>query len=143
MKRAKKIATDWLMLCDVQGKLFELAWRKGYDLAAFVPAFMKSRTAALVDSTFNHLQWAGEAYILEEFVAETGLAHGRARRSRPPEHLFWAGYLYRYWHCLTGEASKTIYATADYAKMAGTYAGYHTLSCELAIDNLKEDAKAA
>ena len=143
MKRAKKIAIDWLMLCDVQGKLFELAWRKGYDLAAFVPTFMKSRTAALVDSTFNHLQWAGEAYILEELVAETGLAHGRARRSRPPEHLFWAGYLYRYWHCLTGETSKTIYATADYAKMAGTYAGYHTLSCELAIDNLKEDAKAA
>ena len=143
MKRAKKIAIYWLMLCDVQGKLFELAWRKGYDMAEFVPAFMKSRTASLVDSTFNHLQWAGEGYILEELVAETGLKRGRVRRSRPPEHLFWAGYLYRYWHCLTGETSKAIYATSDYARMAGTYAGYHTLSCELAIDNLKEDARAA
>ena len=27
MKRAKKIAINWLLLCDVQGKLFELAWR--------------------------------------------------------------------------------------------------------------------
>ena len=138
MKRAKSIAIYWLMLCDVQGRLFELAWRKGFDMAAFVPAFMKSQAAAHIDSAFNHLQWAGEGYILEELVAETGLKHGRARRSLPPEHLFWAGYLYRYWHCLTGEASAAIYATADYRKMAGTYAGYHTLSCELAIDNLKE-----
>ena len=143
MKRAKSIAINWLMLCDVQGRLFELAWRKGFDMSAFVPAFMKSRTAALIDSSYNHLQWAGEAYILEELVAETGLRRGRARRSLPPEHLFWAGYLYRYWHCLTGEASATIFAIADYARMAGTYAGYHTLSCELAIDNLREDAKAA
>ena len=143
MKRAKKIAIYWLMLCDVQGKLFELAWRRGFDMTAFVPAFMKSRTAALVDSTYNHLQWAGEAYILEEFVAETGLAHGHVRRSSPPEHLFWSGYLYRYWHCLTGETSAAIHAIADYRKMAGTYAGYHTLSCELAIENLREDMKAA
>lgn len=40
--------------------------RKGFDMSAFVPAFMKSRTAALMDSSFNHLQWAGEAYVLEE-----------------------------------------------------------------------------
>ena len=143
MKRAKSIAIYWLMLCDVQGKLFELAWRKGFDMAAFVSVFMKSRTAALIDSKFNHLQWAGEAYVLEELVAETGLRHGRARKSLPPEHLFWAGYLYRYWHCLTGETSAAIFEIAPYRTMAGMYAGYHTLSCELAIDNLKEDAKAA
>ena len=143
MKRAKRIPLHLLALCDVQGKLFELAWRKGFDMAAFVPAFMKSRAAKLMDSTFNHLQWAGEGYILEELVAETGLGHGRARRALPPEHLFWTGYLYRYWHCLTGEASAAICKTADYGTMAGMYAGYHTLSCELAIDNLREDAKAA
>ena len=143
MKRAKSIAINWLMLCDVQGRLFELAWRKGFDMSAFVPAFMKSRTASLIDSTYNHLQWAGKAYILEELVAETGLKHGRARKSLPPEHLFWTGYLYRYWHCLTGETSAAIYATAPYRTMAGMYAGYHTLSCELAIENLREDAKAA
>ena len=143
MKRAKSIGIMWHLLCDVQGKLFELAWRRGFDMSAFVPAFMKSRTAALIDSTYNHLQWAGEAYILEELVAETGLRHGRARRSLPPEHLFWTGYLYRYWHCLTGETSAAIHTTAPYRTMAGMYAGYHTLSCELAIENLREDARAA
>ena len=143
MKRARSIGIMWHLLCDVQGKLFELAWRKGFDMSVFVPTFMKSRTAALIDSTYNHLQWAGEAYILEEFVAETGLKHGRARRSLPPQHLFWAGYLYRYWHCMTGETSAEIHATAPYRTMAGMYAGYHTLSNELAIENLKEDAKAA
>ena len=143
MKRVKSIGIMWHLLCDVQGKLFELAWRKGFDMSEFVPTFMKSRTAALIDSTYNHLQWAGEAYILEELVAETGLRHGRARKPLPPEHLFWAGYLYRYWHCLTGETSAAIHATAPYRTMAGMYAGYHTLSCELAIENLREDARAA
>ena len=143
MRRAKTVGLMWLALCDVQGKLFELAWRKGFDMSVFVPAFMKSRAATLMDSSFNHLQWAGEAYVLEELVAEIGLRHGRSRSSRPPEHLFWTGYLYRYWHCLTGETSAAIHATADYRRMAGMYAGYHTLSCELAIENLKEDAKAA
>ena len=66
-----------------------------------------------------------------------------SRKSLPPEHLFWAGYLYRYWHCLTGETSAAIQAIAPYRTMAGMYAGYHTLSCELAIENLREDAKAA
>lgn len=143
MRRAKQLSILWLALCDVQGKLFELAWRKGYDMATFVPTFMTSRTAELIDSSYNRLQWAGEAYILEELVAECGLRRGRARRGYPPAHLFWTGYLYRYWHCLTGESSSVIHSVADYKKMSGTYAGYHTLSCELAIDNLKEDAKAA
>ena len=29
-----------LKLCDIQGRLFELSARKGYDSAAFVKAFM-------------------------------------------------------------------------------------------------------
>ena len=139
----KRLGLMELAFCSQQGRLFELAWRLGYDIGSFVCAFMLSKTAVAIDSRYDHLQWAGEAYQLEELVAECGLRRGRARRSRPPEHLFWTGYLYRYWHCLTGETSAAIYATADYKRMAGTYAGYHTLSCELAIENLKEDAKAA
>ena len=34
-----------LKLCDIQGRLFELSARKGYDSAAFVKAFMDKKTA--------------------------------------------------------------------------------------------------
>ena len=54
------------------------------------------------------------------------------------ETLYWAGYLYRYWHFYTGESSKTIYRIADADTINTMYYGYHTLDMEMAIDRLKE-----
>lgn len=63
-----------LKLCDIQGRLFELSARKGYDSAAFVKAFMRSQTAKALDSTYNRMQWAGEEYLLEEVASEAALS---------------------------------------------------------------------
>ena len=56
-----------LKLCDIQGRLFELSARKGYDSAVFVKAFMRSQTAKALDSTYNRMQWAGEEYLIVPF----------------------------------------------------------------------------
>ena len=57
-------------LCDIQGRLFELSGKKGYDSATFIKAFMTSEVAKGLDSKFNRMQWAGEEYLLAE-LAET------------------------------------------------------------------------
>ena len=57
------------------------------------------------------------------------------------ETLYWAGYLYRYWHFYTGESSKVIYKQADAQTVNAMYYGYHTLDIEMAIDRLKEAKK--
>ena len=59
-------------LCDIQGRLFELALKNGYDCKDFIEKFMNSKTAAALDQSYDRLQWAGEEYILEELNEEVG-----------------------------------------------------------------------
>lgn len=49
-------------LCDIQGRLFELALKNGYDCPAFIEAFMNSNAALALDDTYDRLQWAGYTY---------------------------------------------------------------------------------
>ena len=52
--------------------------------------------------------------------------------------MYWSGYLYRYWHFLTGERSAEIYEQASARRMAQCYAGFHTLDPAMAVEDLKE-----
>lgn len=54
------------------------------------------------------------------------------------EVLYWAGYVYRYWHFVTGESSKEIYKQAPAETMNTNYLMFHCMSVELAIEDLKE-----
>ncbi|MDE5597787.1 MAG: hypothetical protein K2J04_08135, partial [Lachnospiraceae bacterium] len=95
-------------LCDIQGRLFELAKRNGYDCPSFIESFMNSKTAAALDDVYDRLQWAGEEYILEELAEEV---HGlkKAGKTYTSEVMYWTGYTYRYWHYYTNECSHDIY----------------------------------
>ena len=46
-------------LCDIQGRLFELAVKNGLDSPAFMETFMNSKAAAALDDVYDRLQWAG------------------------------------------------------------------------------------
>ena len=124
-------------LCDIQGRLFELALKAGYDCPYFIKTFMNSRAAAALDDVYDRLQWAGEEYILEELNEEAG-GLKKAGTVYNREVMYWTGYVYRYWHYYTGEISSQIYKTADEKRMQESWLGFHTLDVEMAIDNLKE-----
>lgn len=124
-------------LCDIQGRLFELALKNEYDSPAFIEAFMNSRAAAALDDTYDRLQWAGEEYILEELDDEIG-GLKKAGTAYSREVMYWAGYTYRYWHYYTAESSREIYQTANAQTMNQCWAGFHTFDVEMAIDDLKE-----
>ena len=129
-----------LQQCRIQACVFERADKAGYDMEAFAAAFMASEAAEGLDADYDRMQWAGEAYILESVVRESGLKPDAAgRRSCDREAIFWAGFIYRFWNFKTGETSRDIYRIADYRTMDRAYAGYHTLSCDMAVDRLKED----
>ena len=123
-------------LCDIQGRLFELALKNGYDGKDFIEKFMNSKTAAALDQSYDRLQWAGEEYILEELNEEVGgLKKGGITYHN--EIMYWSGYTYRYWRYYTGESSKEMYAVANAERMATVYLGFHTLDVKMAIDRLK------
>lgn len=133
----EKLDLQKRQLCDIQGRLFELAQKNGYDCPAFIQAFMNSRAAAALDDIYDRLQWAGEEYILEELDEEVnGLKKAGAVYSL--EVMYWAGYLYRYWHYYTKESSREIYQIADAKTMNECWLGFHTFDVEMAIDDLKE-----
>lgn len=124
-------------LCDIQGRLFELAQKSGYDCPLFIECFMNSKAAAALDDVYDRLQWAGEEYLLEELNDEVhGLKKGGT--AYPVEAMYWAGYTYRYWHYYARETSREIYQTADARTMKECWPGFHTLDVEMAIDDLKE-----
>ena len=124
-------------LCDIQGRLFELALRTGLDCPSFIECFMNSRTAAALDDVYDRLQWAGEEYILEELNDEvSGLE--KAGTVYSLDVMYWIGYIYRYWHYYTGEFSREIYKIADAKTMSECWLGFHTFDVEMAVDDLKE-----
>jgi len=128
---------DQRQLCDVQGRLFELALKKEYDSTAFIAAFMNSHVAVLLDDVYDHMQWAGEEYILEALNDEVGGLQ-KSSHHYPREVMYWTGYLYRYWHYYTKETSKEIYQIANAEKMRNCWLGFHTMDAEMAIEDLKE-----
>jgi len=122
----------------MQGKLFEMSATEGFSSESFIKTFMLSDTAADLDKVFNHMQWAGQGYIidrLKEQNADTLVINDDLYDN---ETLYWSGYLYRYWHFYTGESSKEIYKQAPASLMRSMYLMYHTMSPEMAIDRLKE-----
>lgn len=125
-------------LCDIQGRLFELSVEKGYDSKLFVKHFMLSKVAENLDSVYNRMQWAGEEYLLEELTDECGDALKKTEKVITKNEIYWIGYIYRYWHYYRDESSKKIYKQAPFERMKINYLMFHTMSPEMAIDDLIE-----
>lgn len=127
-----------LQLCDIQGRLFKLSAKRGINSAEFIKVFMKSTTAKALDSTYNRMQWAGEEYLLEEVIDEAGDRFEKPGEVYMEELIYWIGCIYRYWHYVTGEASKEIYKQAPVKVMKQNYARLYMMTSEGAIEILKE-----
>ena len=127
-----------LKLCDIQGRLFELSSKQGYDSEEFVSFFMRSDVAKSLDSAYNRMQWAGEEYLLEETVADS---KGKINRTESPvssEVMYWIGYIYRYWHFYKNISSNKIYKLANFNTIKRNYLMFHTMDPKMAIDDLIE-----
>ncbi len=127
-----------LKLCDIQGRLFELSVTKELSSEHFITAFMTSDTAKHLDSRYNKLQWMGEAYLLEEIISNISQEKTDDGEVFSKDVLYWIGYIYRYWHYLTGDDSKSIIKIAPVKTMKRNYMMFHTMDPKLAIEKLIE-----
>lgn len=125
-----------LKVCDIQGRLFELSAKNGYDSKKFIESFMNSETAKQLDSDYNFLQWAGEEYILDQLTDEKEIIQNGNTYDR--NTIYWIGYIYRYWHYHYNETSKEIYKQANAEVMKRNYLIFHTFDPIVAIEDLKE-----
>ena len=131
-----------LQQCWIQARVFERADKAGYDMEAFAAAFMASEAAEGLDADYDRMQWAGEAYVLESVIRESGLKPDAAgRRVYDREAIFWAGFIYRFWNFKTSEASRAIHAQFPLAEVLSVYPGFHTLDNNRAVDEMIELAR--
>lgn len=123
-------------MCDIQGRLFKLSVKNGYDSKEFIKSFMNSETARQLDSDYNFLQWAGEEYILDQLTEEKEIMQNG--NTYDINTIYWIGYIYRYWHYHYNETSKNIYKQADEEVMKRNYFVFHAFDPIVAIEDLKE-----
>ena len=128
-----------LQLCDIQGRLFKLSAQRRINSAEFIKVFMKSATAKALDSTYNRMQWAGEEYLLEEVIDEAGDRFKKHGEVYSEELIYWIGYIYRYWHYVTGESSKEIIKLAPVKVMKQNYERLYMMTPEEVIEIFKEN----
>lgn len=130
-----------LQLCDIQGRLFKLSVQRGINSTEFIKVFMKSATAKALDSTYNRMQWAGEEYLLEEVIDEAADRFKKPGEVYSEELIYWIGYIYRYWHYVTGESSKEIIKLAPVKVMKQNYERLYMMTPEEVIEILKEKSE--
>ena len=133
MNNVHKLNRIEIQLCDIQGRLFKLSVQRGIGSAEFIKVFMKSATAKALDSTYNQMQWAGEEYLLEEVIDEAGDRFEKPGEVYMDEMIYWIGYIYRYWHYVTGECSKEIYKRAPVKVMKQNYERFYMMTPEEVI----------
>ena len=127
-----------LKMCDVQGRLFVLSVDMYCSSKHFVQAFMNSPVAEALDAQFNHMQWVGEEYLYDELISRDNNVQWADGQRYPKDVLYWTGYIYRYWHFLTGESSAMIYKIADVDTMFSNYLMFHTMDPRMVIESLIE-----
>ena len=120
-------------LCSIQGRLFELSVKYGFESNSFVKTYMNSDVAAKFNSAYDRSQWMGEEYLLDELFNTHKLIKGKTYSY---DVMFWMGYTYAYWAINYVEACSKIIKIADPKKMAENYAGLHTISADLAVQDL-------
>lgn len=125
-----------LQQCENQAALFESLDRRNVDALPFIKAFMNSQAAAGLDADYDRMQWAGNQYVFEEVMDEFGLKADPNCSRYNTEALFYAGWIYRYWHFKTGESSKDIYRQVNEREILDSY-GLHVESNDLAVEDLK------
>lgn len=133
----EKLTLEKRQLCDIQGRLFELALKAGYDCPFFIEAFMNSKVAAALDDVYDRMQWAGEEYILEELNDEVG-GLKKTGISYSMEVSTGADIRTATGIIIQGSAVMKYIKLPMQETMNDAGPGFHTLDVEMAIDDLKE-----
>ena len=134
----KKIDHDGLLLCKIQGDIFENSLKKTKTSSEiFIRRFMFSDIAKEFDSKayLNGSITKDEVFeLIDDEYGES--SYGKNKYSE--QVLHWIGYLYRYFSYTYELTSKQVYRYVKPKELNGLYLAYHTLDCAQAIERILE-----
>ncbi len=134
----KEINEDGLLLCDIQGKIFE----NSIDLVTissemFIRRFMLSKIVNSLDNESFLDDTLTIDDVFDEIEKEYGsLVYGKIKYNK--EVLYWIGYLYRYFAFTYELSSRQVYRMIKPKELNEAYYVYHTFSCDEAIERILE-----
>lgn len=134
----KKMDKDGLLLCDLQGKTFELSI-DSLDTSSeiFVRRFVNSQISKLIDSTSILETKIQPKDIIESIEEEFGYSnYGSVKYSK--NEMYWIGYLYRYFSFTYELSSLQVYKIIKPKELRTLYLPYHSLSPAQAIERILE-----
>lgn len=134
----RKMDKDGLLLCELQGKTFELSI-DSLDISSeiFVRRFVNSQTSKLIDSTSILETNIQPKDIIELIEEEYGYSnYGSIKYSR--NEMYWIGYLYRYFAFTYELSSLQVYKIVKPKELRSLFLVYHSLSPSQAIERILE-----
>lgn len=134
----KQLDSNDLLLCRIQGRLFEASARMALcGSAVFVRRFMNSQLAERMDSGAFLFESCTQEQLFEELDQEFGpSAYGSVRFTS--DELYWMGYLYRYWASAFQMRSARVFKCVGAKELRELYAPYHSLDPEQAVRRIAE-----
>ena len=131
----RKMDSDGLTMCRMQGKIFEKSLKKvNLGSPLFVRKYMNSNDARSMDICVYLDLCRFDDQILEDLNGDK--PYGRTFYDE--EVLYWMGYIYRYWAYVYEISSKKLYKIFPGNKLAELYYVYHTFDPMYAIDRIIE-----
>lgn len=134
----KKMDKDGLLLCKLQGDIFEnsLNYVKTSS-EIFIRRFMNSNIVKEMDS----LAFLDDTLSVNDVYDLIELEYGESNYGKVKYHteaLFWIGYIYRYFAYTYELSSRQVYKIIKPKELNELYYPYHTLDCEQAIERILE-----
>lgn len=134
----RKIDHDGLLLCKIQGTIFEDSLKKtNTSSEIFIRRFMLSDIAKQFDSK-AYLDGTLTKDEVFELIKEEYGESNYGKNKYNSEALYWIGYLYRYFSYTYELTSKQVYRYVKPKELNGLYLAYHTLDCAQAIERILE-----
>ncbi|SHJ06799.1 hypothetical protein SAMN02745229_04052 [Butyrivibrio fibrisolvens DSM 3071] len=134
----RKIDKDGLLLCDMQGKVFELSvTAQDNSSEIFIRRFMNSEVAKQLDNMAvlqSNIQAADILSLIDEEYGKSN--YGSVKYT--PNELYWIGYLYRYFAYTYDKTSVQVYKIVKPKELRGLFLPYHTMDPSQAIDRILE-----
>lgn len=127
--------TDFLSLCDFQGRLFEKSISlSNFSSPVFIKLFMNSNIAYKIDTG----SYFSDTTTIENIIQELNLKNTPSNKNNifHSQQMYWIGYTYRYWNLSLSILSKNIFKIANGNNMNSVYLAYHTLDCSKAIERI-------
>lgn len=134
----KKMDSDGILLCELQGSTFELSLEKVETSSPiFIRRFMNSDVVKLFDNG-SILQTNLQPQDIIEYIEEEyhELKYGKEKYTN--NEMYWIGYLYRYFSYTYELSSYRVYKMVKPKELRNLYLPYHTLSVEQAIERILE-----